>query len=80
MMSAMAIFHQQWDAVRARHGVKKKSAESIDSALVYRFATLTCNYAAMAIFRSDLKPTRISSEKSCGCSHAAKCPPFSTLL
>src|SRR2546425_7165232 len=30
--------------------------------------------------RSDLKPARTSSEKSCGCSQAAKCPPFSTLL
>ena len=31
-------------------------------------------------FRSDLKPARTSSEKSFGCSQAAKCPPFSTLL
>ena len=30
--------------------------------------------------RSDLKPARISFEKSCGCSQAAKCPPLSTLL
>jgi hypothetical protein len=30
--------------------------------------------------RSDLKPTRTSSEKSCGCSQAAKWPPLSTLL
>jgi hypothetical protein len=30
--------------------------------------------------RSDLKPARTSSEKSSGCSQAAKCPPFSTLL
>ena len=30
--------------------------------------------------RSDLKPARISSERSCGCSHAAKCPPLSSLL
>ena len=30
--------------------------------------------------RSDLKPARTSSEKSCGCSQAAKCPPVSTLL
>ena len=30
--------------------------------------------------RSDLKPTRISSERNCGCSHAAKCPPFGSRL
>jgi hypothetical protein len=30
--------------------------------------------------RSDLKPARTSSEKICGCSQAAKWPPFSTLL
>jgi hypothetical protein len=30
--------------------------------------------------RSDLKPARTSSEKSCGCSQAAKCPPLSSLL
>jgi hypothetical protein len=30
--------------------------------------------------RSDLKPTRSSSVSSFGCSHAAKCPPFSSLL
>jgi hypothetical protein len=30
--------------------------------------------------RSDLKPARISSEKSFGCSQAAKCPPLSSLL
>src|SRR5207249_5129167 len=30
--------------------------------------------------RSDLKPARTSSEKSCGCSHAAKWPPLSSLL
>ena len=32
------------------------------------------------ISRSGLKPARTSSEKSFGCSQAAKCPPFSTLL
>ncbi len=31
-------------------------------------------------YRSDLKPARTSSEKSFGCSHAAKCPPLLTLL
>src|SRR5258708_24131177 len=31
-------------------------------------------------YRSDLKPARTSSEKSCGCSQAAKCLPFSSLL
>jgi hypothetical protein len=30
--------------------------------------------------RSDLKVARISSEKVCGCSQAAKCPPSSTSL
>jgi len=32
------------------------------------------------LYRSDLNPARTSSEKSFGCSQAAKCPPFSTLL
>src|ERR1700730_7310324 len=31
-------------------------------------------------YRSDLKPARISSEKSFGCSQAAKCPPLGSLL
>ena len=30
--------------------------------------------------RSGLKPARTSSENSCGCSQAAKCPPLSSLL
>src|SRR6266478_1964633 len=30
--------------------------------------------------RSDLKPARTSSERSCGCSHAAKWPPLGSLL
>jgi hypothetical protein len=31
-------------------------------------------------YRSDLKPARRSSDKSCGCSHAAKCPPLLCFL
>jgi hypothetical protein len=31
-------------------------------------------------YRSDLKPARTSSEKSFGCSQAAKCPPLGSLL
>ena len=31
-------------------------------------------------YRSDLNAARISCEKSCGCSHAAKCPPLSSVL
>jgi hypothetical protein len=31
-------------------------------------------------YRSDRNPVRTSSEKSCGCSQAAKCPPLPTLL
>ncbi len=30
------------------------------------------DYAAFANLRSDLKPARTSSERNCGCSHAAK--------
>ena len=30
--------------------------------------------------RSDLKPARTSSENSCGCSQAAKCPPLARAL
>ena len=30
--------------------------------------------------RSGLKPARTSSANNCGCSHAAKCPPLSSLL
>jgi hypothetical protein len=51
---------------------KKMSAESVDSAQVYRFATLRLDYAAFASLRSDRKPARTSSERSRGCSHAAK--------
>src|SRR6266446_5757598 len=35
---------------------------------------------AASYSRSDLKPARTSSEKIFGCSQAAKCPPFLTLL
>ena len=35
---------------------------------------------ALSTYLSDLKPARTSSEKSCGCSQAAKCPPLSSLL
>ena len=31
-------------------------------------------------YRSDLKPARTSSERSFGCSQAAKCPPLGSLL
>jgi len=59
---------------------KKKRAESIDSARRLTICAPSRDYAAFAILRSDLKPARTSSEKSCGCSHAAKCPPLSSLL
>jgi hypothetical protein len=36
--------------------------------------------AQTLIQRSDLNPARISSTKSFGCSHAAKCPPLSSWL
>jgi hypothetical protein len=36
--------------------------------------------AAGGYLRSGLKPARTSSEKSFGCSQAAKCPPLSSLL
>ena len=36
--------------------------------------------SAVARHRSDLNVARISSEKVCGCSQAAKWPPSSTLL
>src|ERR1700730_2388222 len=40
------------------------------------------SYAAAAATpaRNDLKPARTSSEKSFGCSQAAKCPPLGSLL
>jgi hypothetical protein len=33
-----------------------------------------------ATYRNDLKPARISSLRNFGCSNAAKCPPFGSLL
>ena len=40
-----------------------------------------CRKARMLHYlRSGLKPARTSSEKSCGCSQAAKCPPLESLL
>ena len=39
-----------------------------------------CHPPHPAYVRSDLSPTRSSSTKSFGCSHAAKCPPLSSLL
>jgi hypothetical protein len=45
---------------------------------------MAINYDQAANFavydRSDLNPARTSSEKSCGCSQAAKCPPFGKRL
>ncbi len=38
------------------------------------------NAVCVDYLRSDLKPARTSSEKSCGCSQAAKCPPLATSL
>ncbi len=51
-------------------------------------SVLNCNWSGMAHlvrscedpYRSDLKPARTSSEKSFGCSQAAKCPPLGSLL
>ena len=36
--------------------------------------------SSSSIYRSDRKAARTSSEKSCGCSQAAKCPPLSSSL
>jgi len=40
--------------------------------------TQSVDFDQLAVFwlRSGLKPARTSSDKSCGCSHAAKCPPL----
>jgi hypothetical protein len=35
---------------------------------------------ALLTYLNDLNATRISSERSCGCSQAAKCPPLSSAL
>ena len=37
-------------------------------------------HASRKDYRSDLKLARSSSEKACGCSHAAKCVPFGRRL
>ena len=50
------------------------------SSPLVKSATMTTRRRPLRYLRSDLKPARTSSEKSCGCSQAAKCPPFSTLL
>ena len=44
-------------------------AEAAPSGLI-GFFTAVAPYS-IAYLRSDLKPARTSSEKSCGCSHAA---------
>src|SRR5262249_31482982 len=51
---------------------RRQSRRSNSAALV-----LAVCHRASRYFRSDLRPARTSSEKSCGCSHAAKCPPRS---
>jgi hypothetical protein len=51
-------------------------ASSLCSSGVAHHLLLSCEEP----YRSDLKPARTSSEKSFGCSHAAKCPPLSSLL
>jgi len=52
--------------------VEQKSAESVHSAQGLSICALSRDYAAFATLRSDLKPARTSSERSWGCSHAAK--------
>src|SRR6266849_7342415 len=68
-------------AVPEPRGIRKREVRSpSDSARGLSICASSRNYAAIAILRSDLKPARTSSERSCGCSHAAKCPPLSSLL
>ena len=80
VVSEMAMFRQQRELCSNLGRCKKKSAESIHSAPGLSACALRRDYAAFATLRSDLKPVRTSSEKSCGCSQAAKWPPFSSLL
>src|ERR1700676_1362679 len=81
ILRVMGIYCQQRERV-AKPGAekKKKSGGPSTPPKVYRF-TLSRDYAAFAKFdRSDRKPARTSSERSWGCSNAAKCPPLSSLL
>ena len=45
-----------------------------------RASPAACVPLLLHYLRSDLKPVRTSSDKSCGCSQAAKCPPLATAL
>src|SRR5271155_4991886 len=55
---------------------------TLDSAwtLPYTLACTAKSTSRADYLRRDLKPARSSLVKSSGCSHAAKWPPFSTLL
>ena len=57
-------------------------ADAVEDA-VRKLVSTACNYMVVPSpvnWRRDLKPARTSSEKTCGCSQAAKWPPRSSLL
>jgi hypothetical protein len=79
-MSVMAMLRQQTRA-RPKPRVGQKEKCGVHPLRTWFIAcVLRHDYAAFATLRSDLKPERTSSDKSCGCSQAAKWPPLSTLL
>src|SRR5438067_8205580 len=68
-------------------GLDGLSSEGEQESLFHRsspslHALQVANYAAdfSATNRNDRKPARTSSENSCGCSQAAKCPPLARAL
>jgi hypothetical protein len=52
----------------------------VDADVIGRNGQSSCPRLLLAYSRSDLKPDRTSSENSCGCSQAAKCPPLARAL
>lgn len=68
-----------WRAVSLRKYVRSAPEERRSAASEFGLF-LGALRSRLRDHRSDLSPTRISSTKSFGCSHAAKCPPLSSWL
>src|SRR5215204_363046 len=75
--------HVGWTAATAPATALVTGAALFCSVPSHRLASCAAQRATPACWvagRSVLNPLRISVTKSSGCSHAAKCPPFGSLL
>src|ERR1700674_5611848 len=67
-----------WDFARHRSGPPQVNLRLLPSCALFRGCQLLIYLSTADHGRNDLKAARTSSQKICGCSHAAKWPPLST--